>query len=90
MKKIYLYIEKNHQIRKVAVDQPYLFSHKKIRLLKDYFEGGLFILHSINNRETEQYFLTKDKIIKEDEHHFYFKFPFKFEQVEGFEPVTSN
>jgi hypothetical protein len=90
MQKIYLYIEKNNQIRKVAVDQPYLFAHKKLRLLKDYLEDGLFILHLNNNKNFERYYLTKDKINKEDEHHYYFNFPFKFEQVEGFEPAISN
>ena len=49
MHKIYLFVEKNNHFRKVAVDQPYLFKHKKIRLLKDYFEDGLFLPHSKNS-----------------------------------------
>ena len=88
MHKIYLYVEKNKQIRKVAIDQAYLFAHKKIRLLKDYFEEGLFILHSTGKNKFDRYFLTKDKIDREDEHHYYFSFPFGYDQVEGLEPTS--
>lgn len=86
MHKIYLFVEKNNHFRKVGVDQPYLFKHKKIRLLKEYFEDGLFLPHSKNSDNVERYFLTKDKILKEDEHHYFFNFPFKFDEVEGKEP----
>ena len=86
MHKIYLFVEKNNHFRKVGVDQPYLFKHKKIRLLKEYFEDGLFLPHSKNSGNVERYFLTKDKILKEDEHHYFFNFPFKFDEVEGKEP----
>ena len=86
MHKIYLFVEKNNQVRKVGVDQSYLFKHKKIRLLKDYFEDGLFLIHAKNSDRKEKYFITKDKILEEDEHHYFFNFPFKFEEVEGKEP----
>ena len=62
MHKIYLFVEKNNHFRKVGVDQPYLFKHKKIRLLKEYFEDGLFLPHSKNSDNVERYFLTKDEI----------------------------
>ena len=61
----------------------YLVSNKKIRLPKTYFEDGLYLPYFKNGgKETENYFLSKDKIISEDQNHFYFKFPFKPEQVE--------
>ena len=85
MRPIYLYIEKYGIIRKVAVDTAYLFSHKQIRLPKWQFEERLYLnyLSDSNNNDSkiERYFLTKDKIIKEDENFYYFKFPFKYEQV---------
>jgi hypothetical protein len=84
MRPIYLYIEKYGIIRKVAVDTAYLFPHKQIRLPKWQFEDGLYLnyLPDINNKsQVEKYFLTKDKILKEDKDFYYFAFPFKYEQV---------
>ena len=43
---------------------------------------GLYLpFKSDGNSITEKYELTKDKIIKEDEDHYFFKFPFKHNQV---------
>jgi hypothetical protein len=84
MRPIYLYIEKYGIIRKVAVDTAYLFPHKQIRLPKWQFEDGLYLnyLAEIKNKsKVEKYFLTKDKILKEDKDFYYFAFPFKYEQV---------
>lgn len=84
MRPIYLYIEKYGIIRKVAVDTAYLFSHKQIRLPKWQFEEDLYLNYlpdGNNNSNIEKYFLTKNKILKEDENFYYFKFPFMYAQV---------
>lgn len=84
MRPIYLYIDKYGITRKVAVDAAYLFSHKQIRLPKWQYEDGLylnFLPDSNKNSNIEKYFLTKDKIIKEDENFYYIKFPFNYKQV---------
>lgn len=84
MRTIYLYVEMNGLLRKVAVDMAFLGSNKKIRLLKHLFEDGLYFLYKKdvkNNSTIEKYHLTKDKIMSEDNDHYFFKFPFKLEQV---------
>lgn len=84
MRPIYLYIDKFGIILKIAIDLAYLFTHDEIRLPKLQFEEGLYLnyLPDGNNKShIDKYFLTKDKIIKEDENFYYFKFPFKYEQV---------
>ncbi len=84
MRTIYLRKDQGNFTRRVLIDMAYLVSNKKIRLPKTYFEDGLYLPY-FNNKstETEKYFLTKDKIISEDQNHYYFKFPFKPEQVEN-------
>jgi hypothetical protein len=65
------------------IDMAWLSSYKEIRLPKYKLEDGIYIPHkSKNSEEIEKYFLTKDKIIKEDDNHYFFKFPFKPEEVE--------
>jgi len=66
------------------VDMPYLACHKIIRLPKWQWEEGLYLPYKPERAdvEFEKYFLTKEKIIKEDEHHYFFKFPFKAADVE--------
>jgi hypothetical protein len=83
MRTIYLKVLRNGLIRKVAVDMAYLSAHNKIRLPKYYFEEGLFLSFKKNLKESsiEEYYLTKDKIKKEDNDFYYFDFPFKVEQV---------
>jgi len=83
MRTIYLHVEKYGLIRKIAVDMAFLAKHNIIRLPKYYFEDGLFLPFKDlkNNSSIEKYFLTKDKIFKEDNDFYYFKFPFKMEQV---------
>ncbi len=84
MKPIYIRKDTNKGTRKVMIDMPYLVYHKKIRFPKRLWEDGLYLpyLPERTNVEFEKYFLTKDKILKEDENHIYFNFPFKPEQVE--------
>lgn len=83
MRTIYLSVNRNGLIRKVGIDMAFLSSHNKIRLPKIYFEEGLYLSYKKNIKESfvEQYFLTKDKIKKEDKDFYYFDFPFKVEQV---------
>ena len=83
MRTIYLRVAKNGLIRKIAIDMAYLAKHNVMRLPKYYFEEGLHLPFTEvkNNSIVENYFLTKDKIFKEDNDFYYFKFPFKMEQV---------
>ena len=84
MRTIYLYIEKNGFLRKVAIDMAYFGTYKKIRLLKYFFEDNLYFkyLSDIKNPDSlTNYYLTKEKIKSEDDNFYYFKFPFKVEQV---------
>lgn len=87
MRATYLRVEKNRMTRKVAIDLAYLAKHNKIRFPKYLYEEGLylpFVKNPEENNILEQYFLTKDKIEKEDKDFYYFNFPFKPEQYQGF------
>jgi hypothetical protein len=80
----YLRVNKNNNIRKVALDMAYLAKHKIIRLPRYYLEEGLylpFVNTGEDNNKVEEYYLSNDKIIKEDKDFYYFKFPFKHNQV---------
>lgn len=85
MRQIYLRVEDNSLLRKVAIDMASLFSHKKIRLPKFYFEEGLYIPFKEKNGNgmVDKYFLTRDKIVKEDNDFYYFDFPFDYSQIEN-------
>jgi len=86
MRPIYLRKDNSSETRKVMIDMAYLVSHKKIRLLKFLWEEGLylpFIPNKSEKQKIENYYLTKDKLIKEGENHYFFDFPFKPEQVEN-------
>lgn len=83
MQPIYLIKQQDSFQRKVMIDMAWLWTHKQIRIPKYYFEDNLYLPHKSNkSSQIEKYFLTRDKIIKEDEHYFYFKFPFKAQEVE--------
>ncbi len=85
MRAYYLRIDEQNRTRKILIDMAYLFKHKMIRLPKYYYQEGLYLPYKSNGKSdapVERYELTKDKIVKEDEHFYYFKFPFKYEQVE--------
>ena len=84
MSTYYLRVDENSRTRKILIDMAYLANHKVIRLPKYYFEDVLYlpiISKDNDNSSVQKYELTKDKIIKEDEDFFYFKFPFKHHQV---------
>lgn len=70
---------------KFMADMAWLVTHKEFRMLKHLFEEGIYLLHTPKKNDTsvEKYFLTRDKIIKEDDFHYFFDFPFKPEQVAG-------
>ena len=83
MRTIYLSVVRNGLIRKVGIDMAFLSAQNKIRLPKYYFEEGLYLSYKKNLKESsvEEYYLTKDKVKKEDNDFYYFDFPFKVEQV---------
>jgi hypothetical protein len=83
MRTIYLRIEKNNLIRKIAIDMAFLAKHNVIRLPKYYYEEGLFFPYKDikNDSSIKNYSLSKDKIFKEDNDFYYYKFPFKMKQV---------
>lgn len=85
MRIVYLRKDSDNFTRKISLDMAYLVTHKKIRMRKELFEDGLYLLFNPNKNdfEIEKYFLTKDKIKKEDENHYFFDFPFKENQVEN-------
>lgn len=80
---LYLRVNRTGIVRKVLVDMAFLLTHRIIRLPKYYCEEGLYFLYKNEKSEslTEEYYLTKDKIIKEDKTYFYFNFPIKLEQI---------
>ena len=85
MRTIYLRKENGNELRKVLLDMPYLVTHKKIRFPKYCFEDGLYLLNKTkNSNNIEKYYLTKDSVVKEDNDFYYFKFPFKAEEVEAY------
>lgn len=86
MRTIYLKVNVNGVIRKISIDMAFLASHKKIRLQKYYFEEGLYLTYkrNIKDESVQDYYLTKDKVKKEDGDFYYFDFPFKLEQVFDF------
>lgn len=84
MRTIYLFVEKSGLLRKVSLDMAYLASHNKIRLLKFYFEDGLYLNYLDNpddQANIKKYDLTREKIVSEDKDHYFFKFPFALNQV---------
>jgi hypothetical protein len=85
MKPIYIRKESDNILRKIMLDMPYLSTYKKIRFPKWQWEDGLYIPYKPERTivEFEKYYLSADRIVKEDENFYYFNFPFNVEQVEG-------
>lgn len=85
MRIVYLRKDLDNYSRKVSLDMAYLVTHKKIRLRKELYEEGLYLLikKTKNEENPEKYFLTRDKVKGEDEFHYFFDFPFKADQVEN-------
>lgn len=83
MRTIYLRVDKNGITRKVGIDMAFLAKHNIIRLPKYYFEEGLYLPYKElkDNSVINKYELTIDKAFKTDKDFYYFKFPFKMEQV---------
>lgn len=85
MKAVYLQKDRGSFTSKILVDMAYLVTNKMIRLPKIYFEEGLYLPFKVEHNgevKTEKYFLTRDKIKKTGDFHYYFDFPFRPEQVE--------
>jgi len=82
MRIAYLRKQDKHQLRKISLDMAYLVAHNQMRLPKIYFEEGLFLPYINASNQPENYYLTKDKVKKEDNNFYYFDFPFKHTQVE--------
>jgi hypothetical protein len=84
MSTYYLRVEEHKRTRKILIDMAFLAKHNLIRLPKYYYEEGLFLPYTKDTADRgsfEKYELTKDKIIKEDENFYFFKFPFKHHEV---------
>jgi hypothetical protein len=85
MRTLYLRKEDGPLTRKVILDMAYIATNRKIRMLKYLFEDGMYLPFFKNRKQKsdpDRHYLTRDKIIKEDKDFYYFKFPFKAEQVE--------
>lgn len=84
MNPIYLKKDTPKGTRNTVIDMPYLVIHKKIRLPKYHWEDGLYLNYIPINQgnKVEKYHLTKDKMIGEDENHYFFNFIFSPNQVE--------
>ncbi len=82
MRTIYLRKDENNFTRKILIDMAYLVSHKIIRLPKYYFEDMLYLpFKRKSHNEIEKFVLTRNNITSEDDNFYYFKFPFKAEEV---------
>lgn len=83
MSTFYLRVNNNNRTRKILIDMAYLAKHNIIRLPKYYYEEGLYLPYCKDKSFSsfEKYELTLNKMIKEDENFFYFKFPFKHHEV---------
>ena len=81
MKPVYALIDANNITRKILLDMAYLSEHKQIRFFKYLYEEGLYLLYSgdkKNPEKIEKYFLTRDKIKKEDGNYLFFELPKEF------------
>jgi len=78
MKPVYALIDANNITRKILLDMAYLAEHKQIRFFKYLYEDGLYFLFSgdkKNPKKVEKFFLTRDKIKKEDLNYLFFDLP---------------
>ena len=81
MKPVYALIDANNITRKILLDMAYLAEHKQIRFFKYLYEEGLYLLYSGDKKDPEKiekYFLTRDKIKKEDENYLFLELPKEF------------
>jgi hypothetical protein len=81
MKPVYVLKDQGNMTRKVMLDIAYLTEHNKIRFFKYLYEDGLYFNYSVEKKEpgkVEKYFLTREKIKKEDDNFMYFELPAGF------------
>jgi hypothetical protein len=79
MKPVYALIDTNNITRKILLDMAYLTEHRQIRFFKYLYEDGLYFLFSSDKKNPgtiEKYFLTKEKIKKEDGNYLFFELPY--------------
>jgi hypothetical protein len=89
MKTVYLIKDYGTFKRKIVVDIAYLVSNKKLRVPKVYYEEDLYLpyIKDLDNPQVEKLILSKDKIISEDEHHFFFDVAVHPSQIEAVFPT---
>jgi len=78
MKPVYVQIDANNMTRKIMLDMAYLSEHKQIRFFKYLYENGLYLIYSADKKnpdKTEKFFLTRDKVKKEDIDYLFFDLP---------------
>ncbi|MDR3611669.1 MAG: hypothetical protein P4L27_13955 [Ignavibacteriaceae bacterium] len=81
MKPVYALKDQGDMTRKIMLDMAYLAEHNKIRFYKYLYEDGLYFLYFGDKKDPgriEKYFLTRDKIKKEDESYMFFELPSGF------------
>lgn len=81
MKPVYALKDANNITRKVMLDMAYLAEHKQIRFFKYLYEDGFYFFFSgdkKNPEKTEKYYLTRDKVKKEDRDFLFFDLPFGY------------
>jgi hypothetical protein len=79
MKPVYALIDANNITRKVLLDMAYLAEHNQIRFFKYLYEDGLYFLFTGDKKnpgKIEKYFLTKDRVKKEDGDYLFFDLPY--------------
>ena len=78
MKPVYALKDANNITRKILLDMAYLAEHNQIRFFKYLYEDGLYFLFSGDKKnpgKIEKYFLTLDKVKKEDGDYLFFELP---------------
>jgi len=81
VKPVYALKDANNITRKVMLDMAYLAEHKQIRFFKYLYEDGFYFFFSgdkKNPEKTEKYYLTRDKVKKEDRDFLFFDLPFGY------------
>ena len=78
MKPVYALKDANNITRKILLDMAYLAEHNQIRFFKYLYENGLYFHFSGDKKnpdKIDKYFLTMDKVKKEDGDYLFFELP---------------
>ena len=79
MKSVYALKDAKNITRKIMLDMAYLAEHNQIRFFKYLYEDGLYFLFSDDKKnpgKKEKYFLSRDKVKKEDRNYLFFNLPY--------------